>query len=136
MKNIFVYGTLMFDEVWRQLISNHYRRIDAELTGFKRLKVKGEDYPGIIPSEGKRVSGELIFNVSTDDVKQLDIFEGEYYRRDKVTIISGKIAYLAETYVFKERYCSLLSKEEWSARAFQKSGLSSFLARYNYFKQT
>jgi len=123
----------MFDEVWQQLTRNHYHKIDAELADYIRLIVKGEHYPGIIPSGGNRVSGELIFNVSTKDIKQLDIFEGEYYRREQVTIWSGKKPYSAETYVFRKRYQSLLSDDEWEVDAFKNCGLPSFLASYNYF---
>ncbi|WP_455198477.1 gamma-glutamylcyclotransferase family protein [Kaarinaea lacus] len=133
MKNLFVYGTLMFDEVWQQLIANHYHKIDAELADFIRLKVKNEDYPGITPSAGNRISGKLILNVSHEDVKQLDLFEGEYYKRDSVIVFSGGTSYPAETYVFRRRYQSLLSSEEWEVDAFKKSGLSSFLSRYDYF---
>ena len=133
MKNIFVYGTLMFDEVWQQLTPNRYSKIDADLADYIRLTVKGEHYPGIIPSEGNRVSGELILNVSTEDIKQLDIFEGEYYRREQVTILSGESPYSAETYVFRKRYQSLLSDDEWEAETFKNCGLSSFLASYDNF---
>ena len=135
MKNIFVYGTLMFDEVWQQLIPNRYSKIDAELEDYIRLKVREENYPGIIPSGGSKVTGELIFNVSKEDIKQLDIFEGEYYQRDQVTVISGTTTFQAETYVFRKRYHSLLSNEVWEVETFKKSGLSSFLASYKHFNQ-
>ncbi|WP_455218423.1 gamma-glutamylcyclotransferase family protein [Kaarinaea lacus] len=135
MKNLFVYGTLMFDEVWQQLVSSHYHKIDAELADYIRLKVINEDYPGIIPSAGTRIPGKLILDVSNEDIKQLDLFEGEYYRRDSVIVFSGSTSHPAETYVFKERFQSLLSNEEWEVDAFKNSGLPSFLSRYGYFNQ-
>lgn len=135
MRNIFVYGSLMFDDVWHRLTANRYRKVDAELEGYIRLKVKGEDYPGIIPSADNRVSGEVIFNVSADDIKQLDVFEGEYYYRETVKVLSGSTAYQAETYVFRKKYQSLLSNEEWQIEGFRNSGLSSFLSRYKHFNQ-
>lgn len=130
MKNIFVYGTLMFDEVWQQLSLNHYHKLDAVLCDYIRLKVRDEEYPGIKPSNGNRVSGELILNVCTKDIKQLDMFEGEYYRREQVIVCSGETPYLAETYVFRKIYHSLLTNEEWEVEAFQKNGLPTFLSSY------
>lgn len=133
MRNIFVYGTLMFDVVWQQLSSGHYQKMDAELADFIRLKVRGEEYPGIIPSIANRVAGQLILNVTPDDIQQLDVFEGKYYKRELVKVTSANREYPAETYVFRKKYQSLLSMEEWDADIFKNHGLSSFLSRYGYF---
>lgn len=135
MKNLFIYGTLMFDDVWRQLTKNQYRKINAVLPEFIRLRVKNEDYPGIIPCTENTVSGELLFQVSASDIQLLDNFEGEQYRREQVKVISDETEYYAETYIFRNRFKSLLSDEEWDIDTFKDSGLSSFLLRYSYFIQ-
>jgi len=133
MRNVFVYGTLMFDEVWQQLSSRRYQKMDVVLADFIRLKVRGEEYPGIVPSSGNRVPGQLILDVTPDDIQQLDIFEGEYYQREQVNVLSGNKEYPADTYVFRKKYQSLLSTEEWDADIFKDDGLPSFLFRYGYF---
>lgn len=135
MKNIFVYGSLMFEEVWNQLAQTHYNKIDAQLSGFTRLKVKGEEYPGIIPSSGKEVIGKLYLDVCASDIEQLDIFEGEFYQRSQVIVLSDKNEYVADTYIFKPKYQTLLSGKEWDVGLFKDKGLQKFLAKYGYFNR-
>jgi hypothetical protein len=56
MINIFTYGTLMFPEVMYTLISNQQLlSCRAVLRDFTRRQVKGQTYPGIIPSKGNSV---------------------------------------------------------------------------------
>lgn len=126
----------MFEEVWQQLSSQHYQKFDSELADFIRFKVRGEEYPGIIPSVGDRVTGQLILNVSPDDIQRLDDFEGEYYAREQVKVISDNREYTADTYIFRKNFQSLLTTEEWDADIFKNHGLSSFLSKYGYFKHS
>jgi gamma-glutamylcyclotransferase (GGCT)/AIG2-like uncharacterized protein YtfP len=135
MKNIFVYGSLMFEEVWGQLTHNQYHKMDAHLKGFIRLKVKGEEYPGIIPSPDNQVTGHLYINVCSDDIEQLDSFEGELYQRSQVIVLSDGSEYKADTYIFKSKYQTLLSGKEWDAGLFKEKGLKNFLKKYGYFNQ-
>lgn len=133
MKNLFVYGTLMFDEILQQLVKNRYQKIVAQLPGHVRRTIKGEDYPGVIPSPGSTVLGELVLDVHADDIVRLDEFEGEYYERKPVIIISGKTEYPAEAYIVKQQFQTLLSSSQWDPDVFRANGLSSFLNRYRYF---
>ena len=135
MKNIFVYGSLMFEEVWEQLTRSHYQKIDAHLKGFIRLKVKGEEYPGIIPSPDNKVTGQLYINVCSDDIEQLDSFEGELYQRSQVIVLSSGAEYPADTYIFKPKYQTLLSGKEWDVELFREKGLRKFLTKYGYFSR-
>jgi gamma-glutamylcyclotransferase (GGCT)/AIG2-like uncharacterized protein YtfP len=135
IKNIFVYGSLMFEEVWQRLIQNQYNKIDAQLSGFIRLKVKGEQYPGIMPSSDKQVTGKLYLDVCSSDIEQLDIFEGEFYQRSQVIVKSDDVAYPADTYIFKHKYQTLLSGKEWDTELFREKGLQKFLEKYGYFNR-
>lgn len=135
MKNIFVYGSLMFNEVWQRLIQNQYHKVNVQLHGFIRLKLKDEEYPGIIPSPDNRVTGKLYLNISASDIEQLDIFEGEFYQRSQVIVLSDKNEYTAETYLFKHKYLTLLSGKEWDENLFREKGLKKFLDKYGYFNR-
>ena len=88
MNNIFVYGTLVFDDIWNRIVKRRYKKQTALLTGYKRLLMRGKDYPGLIKSIGNTVSGVIYFNVSAQDIKRLDKFEGRYYRKAPVSVMS------------------------------------------------
>ena len=78
--SVFVYGTLMYDEVWSRIVIGKYKRIDAQLSGYRRLKFKDENCPGIVKGEGT-VKGLVRLQVDQDNVARLDTFEGTYYER-------------------------------------------------------
>ncbi|MGB6221598.1 gamma-glutamylcyclotransferase family protein [Haloferula sp.] len=83
---VFVYGTL------RRGASNAFRMEGAEwmYPGFVRgLLYRVDWYPAIVLSdEGGMVAGEL-WRVDDEKLRDLDAFEGEEYRRTRVTVFSG-----------------------------------------------
>ena len=134
MINTFVYGSLMFDAVWDALIRNGYRKQAARLDGYTRLCVKDEVYPGLVASDTGSVEGVLVEGVSKADILLLDRFEGEYYVRKPVTVITrGGESWSAETYVFNEAFRFLLSDAEWSAEEFGEYGIRKFMIEYGGF---
>ncbi len=135
MRNIFVYGSLMFDRVWCSVVTNYYPKFDARLDGYVRLRVKGEDYPGLIEFGGATVAGKVLLGIERADIEQLDQFEGAYYQRKNVTVrLNGNRVAQAETYVFRDEYRFLLSDKAWCAQEFREKGLVNFLARYQGFR--
>lgn len=134
MTNTFVYGSLMFDAVWDKLIRRRYRKQWARLDGYTRLRVTGEVYPGLVASDTGSVDGVVIEGVSNDDIFLLDRFEGEYYSRQPVTVVTrNNEPYEAQTYVFREEFAFLLSDCEWSAEEFGECGIREFLSGYGGF---
>lgn len=87
MIDIFVYGSLMFDSVRDMLINTRYQALYARIDGYRRLSVKGEVYPGLIESAGDPVNGVLLLGISNTILPVLDQFEGDYYRRQSVTVM-------------------------------------------------
>jgi gamma-glutamylcyclotransferase (GGCT)/AIG2-like uncharacterized protein YtfP len=134
MKNIFVYGTLMFEEVWDRIVHRHYAKQAAVLSGFRRLPVKGETYPGLVKSISGSVQGILYFDVNARDIKRLDKFEGKYYRKMPVRVwtMDGRV-HNARTYVFSDRYRRLLGHSAWDPDHFHRQQLSGFITRYRGF---
>jgi gamma-glutamylcyclotransferase (GGCT)/AIG2-like uncharacterized protein YtfP len=134
--NIFVYGTLMFDRVWSALIAKRYRKIDAQLAGFKRVCVTGEVYPGLLKADGGIVDGVLVLDVDDTDIRLLDRFEGKFYRRSDV-MVSAKDGRLlqAQTYIFRDRYRYMLGNAAWDVNNFSNSAMEAFLAQYAGFIQ-
>lgn len=131
MQNIFVYGTLMFDNVWERVVTRRYQKQAAILPGFKRLQVKGEKYPGLVRSFAGAVQGFIYFDVTARDVGLLDKFEGEYYcrRRLRVRTADGRV-HTASAYVFGRRYRRLLGVSSWDPQRFQARYLSGFIKEY------
>jgi len=134
MKNIFVYGSLMFDDIWNRIVKRRYDKQSALLPGYKRLAVKGESYPGLVKSFNSSVEGVIYFNVTAQDIKRLDKFEGRYYRKVPVTVISdtGHL-HKARAYLFVRHKRNLLAHKPWDPVHFQAHHLHKYIARYNGF---
>ncbi|KAJ6107535.1 disease resistance protein Aig2 [Penicillium sp. IBT 18751x] len=97
---LFFYGTLMAPQVLHRVI--HGRREPelwqktmlrfqpAVLLGYRRHRVRGADYPGIVPASEatarSSVLGTLVCGLTDGDVHRLDMYEGDEYTRDPVTV--------------------------------------------------
>lgn len=71
--------------------SEHFKKGElvvkpAILQGFCRKKARNLDYPGIIRKEGSSMRGMAVTGLTEKHVKRLDIFEGDEYAREKVTV--------------------------------------------------
>jgi gamma-glutamylcyclotransferase (GGCT)/AIG2-like uncharacterized protein YtfP len=84
--NVFTYGSLMYDAVWARVVRGQYSSVPARLSGFRRLAIRDETYPAVVPDADAEVLGRLWFDVSPDDVERLDRFEGSEYRRQAVPV--------------------------------------------------
>ncbi|MCG6938464.1 MAG: gamma-glutamylcyclotransferase [Gammaproteobacteria bacterium] len=134
MKNIFVYGTLLFEDVWNRVVRHRYEKLPAILPGYKRLSIKGKNYPGLVKSFNSSVEGVVYFDVTAQDIKRLDKFEGRYYRKIPVRVLckdGHKVN--ARAYVFNRRNRRLLGTSPWCPLNFQARYLSRFIARYRGF---
>ncbi|KAF9048628.1 hypothetical protein BJ165DRAFT_1461208 [Panaeolus papilionaceus] len=96
----FFYGTLMHPKILQRVIKNdgsHLECCPAVLMDFTRHKVKGADYPGLIPYskglglfkhplilEEKSVRGTVVKGLTDSDLEALDCFEGDEYIRRPV----------------------------------------------------
>ena len=136
MINIFAYGSLMFDTVRDLLIDDRYRKLEGYVSGYKRLRVRDEVYPGLVASMGSRVDGVVLLGINPSDVRLLDRFEGAYYRRQGVTVVCGhRHRVCAQAYVFRDEYRSLLTENEWDVDQFCNKDLQTFMSRYQGFNR-
>ena len=141
-------GTLMAPEVLTRVIfgvTNHKNAVrltikPALLTGYRRHRVLGCDYPAIIPHEGSTVRGSYVTGLTEPDLMRLDIFEGDQYTREKVTIEAFKDVDLkddladdakgeqatAETYVWVAPL-SQLEDKEWDFEHFRKERMRRWM---------
>ncbi|KAJ7227221.1 hypothetical protein GGX14DRAFT_348174 [Mycena pura] len=97
----FFYGTLMHPEILKRVIGNdgsHLYICPAVLLEFTRHRIKGADYPGIVPyATGLRVlfddeldrkacsvRGTMVTGLTASDIALLDTFEGDEYTKKTV----------------------------------------------------
>ena len=66
--NIFTYGSLMFDEVWCQVVTGRYPSEPALLDHHQRHALTGLSYPGVVATPGAQVAGRLYRDVSAADI--------------------------------------------------------------------
>ena len=134
MKNVFVYGSLMFDDVWNRIVQHHYEKHSAVLLGYKRLTVKGANYPGLVKSFNSSIEGVVYRNVTAQDIKRLDKFEGECYKKISVSVAceTGQLLN-AEVYLFNIRHKNLLTNTPWDPVRFKAHHLRQFITKYRSF---
>lgn len=114
-----------------------FRFVDAILRGYARYMVKGESYPGIIPSADDVTEGITYLDVGELSLKQLDEFEGDLYQRTPIMVETKKgETYNAETYAVKLEFRDCLSSKKWNVKEFSKDHLKAFLETYPGFQKT
>ncbi|WP_207061735.1 gamma-glutamylcyclotransferase family protein [Motiliproteus sp. SC1-56] len=132
--HVFTYGTLMFDPVWSRVVAARYPTVPGKLAGFRRMRVRGDAYPALIPGVAQDVVGGRVYlSVDMDDVLRLDRFEGEQYSRCVKEIQTEKGPLRCAVYVFKPQYLRLVSEHTWEPEWFARRGIHRFLNRYRGF---
>lgn len=93
-EQLFVYGTLKNPKVQRRVFGRVEKGIPDILKGYKRSKVmiNNKIYPIIIPSNGS-IRG-LIISVTTKELKLIDKYETNAYKKKKIVLKSGKVAWV------------------------------------------
>ncbi|XP_073265996.1 AIG2-like protein D [Populus alba] len=99
--NVFVYGSLLADDVVRALLSRIPQSSPAILNGYHRFSIKGRVYPAILPAENKKVSGKVLHGITDPELYILDEFEDVEYERVTVDDNSKKTQALA--YVWSDK---------------------------------
>jgi gamma-glutamylcyclotransferase (GGCT)/AIG2-like uncharacterized protein YtfP len=130
---LFTYGSLMFEPVWRRLVAHPCASMRAELPGFRRERVTGETYPGIVRDAAAQTTGRVYFGVNAEDLRRLDHFEGAAYQRTRVTVrfaapSGAAVSIEVETYVFRDE--TALSGEPWAPEAFEREWAEGFFERH------
>lgn len=127
--NIFTYGSLMFDEVWRPLAVRPSASMTAELAGFAREGVVNERYPGLRAQPGAVTAGRVYLDVDAETLSRLDAFEGSEYRRVAVSVAvkgrGGRRALVdAQVYLFVDP--ARLDGKPWDPDRFERDDAAGF----------
>ena len=79
LQRLFVYGSLMFPDVYYRVTRHSRDGKAAILEGYQRLMVHEGDFacfPGIRPSQYHTVQGHVISGITEREFKHLDEYEG------------------------------------------------------------
>lgn len=119
--NLFAYGTLMCGEIMEKVAGLSPPSLKAILRDYKRISVRGEHYPVIVPREGEEVSGVLYVELSEKAYARLDAFEGRMYERRRVIVETERGEMLeAESYVGRSQFLVLFEDKPWEFESFLK----------------
>ncbi len=94
-EQLFVYGTLMDPIVQFAVFGRATEGKPDKLPNYRksRIRLGGRVYPIVKPAAGSSVEGQVI-TVSPTELNRIDHYEGEAYRRTKVTLVSGRRAWV------------------------------------------
>ena len=107
------------------------KTIPALLPHYCRHRVRGCDYPAIVFEADNEVRGTYVESLNDGDMWRLDLFEGDEYVRQKVTVrllegLDSGREVVAETYVWiAGREC--LEKAEWDFEVFRRERMQDWV---------
>lgn len=136
MTHLFAYGTLMCNDIMAEVSGLHLPFASATLRGYRRLSVKGEHYPALLPDMKGSVSGVVYRDIPQSVWTRLDRFEGEMYSRESVQIelVDGTTV-AAETYVINGDFIGCLEEVEWDFAEFLRNGKDRFRNSYKGYRE-
>ena len=117
----------MCDDIMEEVSGLCMTADSAVLRGYRRLCVKGEYYPAMVPNACYSVEGVVYQDIPQVIWSQLDRFEGKMYERKSVCIelLRGQNI-SAETYVMRANFTDCLDEIDWNFSAFLRDGKASF----------
>ena len=91
---LFAYGTLRDAPIQQSVFGRLLDGDPDRLAGWRRgqVVIEGETYPMAEPDPASELDGRL-YQLTQDDLALADAYEGETYRRIRVTLMSGRQAW-------------------------------------------
>jgi len=128
---LFAYGTLQFPDIIAAVTGRPLTGTRAVLEGYARFGIHNEPFPGIVPSEAHRIEGVVYTGVTPAERRRVDIFEGEPYHRETVTVLLREAGAWMEaiTYVIRPRWRTILSASGWDPDEFARRWHDTYVKR-------
>ncbi|MBI2543157.1 MAG: gamma-glutamylcyclotransferase [Candidatus Aenigmarchaeota archaeon] len=94
-RHLFVYGTLKSPKIQKSVFGRITKGRPDVLEGYKKSKIMIDKkrYPILIPNKRSLVKG-LVISVTPDELKTIDKYETDSYKRTQIVLKSGKIAWV------------------------------------------
>lgn len=135
VNDLFAYGSLMCPDIMAAVSTLAREGHQAVLPGYRRLLVRGEQYPGVIPDPDTSVAGVVYHDITAEGWARLDRFEGAMYERAPVAVAyDDGGSDLVCCYLFRPAYRDRLTSEDWDFSAFLRKGKTIFLNQYCGFQ--
>jgi gamma-glutamylcyclotransferase (GGCT)/AIG2-like uncharacterized protein YtfP len=128
VNRLFVYGTLMLDDVIELLIDRVPDHRVATAPGWRVVSLPGRVYPGLIRSDGA-ASGRIYTDVTDDEMDILDAFEDPGYQLVSLHTAPGDIPALS--YAWSNDHLD----GPWSLSDFQNNDSVAYLGRCRTWRQ-
>lgn len=130
MQHLFVYGTLMVPEVALKICG----RVPTEkalITNHQSFKIYIDNdvlfYPALVPVQGINTEGMVFRDISDEELKMLDAYEGNEYKRKLCTVETATGTIDAWCYLWFGGAAYEL-RDSWSIDWFITHFLDDFMA--------
>lgn len=130
---MFVYGTLMFDEVLLALLGRVPAARRALLVDHARLAVRGAVYPGVVPRAGTAVEGLLLDGLTASELQRLDDYESSMYERQPVEVECDGSRACAQAWIVAPPGRVRLLDVVWDVECFAREHLADYAARCRHY---
>ena len=128
---LFVYGTLLLDDVISAVIGRMPRYENAVAPGWQVVCLPERVYPGLIPGQGEAV-GKVFTDLTDTEWATLDAFEDPAYTLASVRVLlSTEIEMDALSYIWRGDHID----QPWSATDFGRNELANYLNRCRNWRQ-
>eukprot|EP00262_Sarcandra_glabra_P005050 TRINITY_DN16307_c0_g1_i1.p1 TRINITY_DN16307_c0_g1~~TRINITY_DN16307_c0_g1_i1.p1 ORF type:complete len:170 (-),score=24.57 TRINITY_DN16307_c0_g1_i1:181-690(-) len=128
LHNVFVYGSLLADDVVHVLLKRFPQSSPAILNGYHRFSIKGRVYPAIVPVENKKVTGKVLLGITDLELDILDTFEDVEYERKtvEISLIDSSEKLQSHTYVWGNKNDPNLYGD-WEFEEWKQVHMNDFL---------
>ncbi|MDQ3152277.1 MAG: gamma-glutamylcyclotransferase [Actinomycetota bacterium] len=120
---LFVYGTLVLDDVVSSLIHRIPRYQDATAPGWRVVRLPQRPYPGLIPGQGE-ANGKVFTDLTDAEWTTLDAFEDPAYTLAAVRVLRP-VETDALAYIWRGEHVD----QPWSTADFGRDELADYLDR-------
>ena len=124
MENLFVYGSLLFNEIIEGLTGKTFQSERAILSGFKRVSLIDADYPALVKDKNATAEGRVLFNLDRRSLDIISFFEGDEYAQTIVDLNQSTLKALTFTWKANLNYTKDI---EWDARIFETESLPFYM---------
>lgn len=125
---VFAYGTLLFDEIITALIGRVPPSEKAIVHNMRRIRVPGRPYPALISAPGHQVEGRLYHEISAVELKTIDQYEGEEYRKAQIMVTRSATNRPIVANVWLHASPEQVKRtEDWDPEKFRQFHLAIFL---------